>query len=475
VKLRACCSLRRLAGFGVGLVLAGVVAFLVAFGRIAAGYAATITALQVFGSGDELARVRAERLQLPLGLGSALAIEVEERDGVREARATFLGLIERRARWRPGLGASRLADETFAPAEVPDLVPPNPTDVPWPRGDALELAPLEPARAANLERAIEHAFTDPETGQTRGTHAVAVVRGGELVAERYREGYDLHTPILGWSMTKSVTATLFARLLLLGKIASVDEPAAVSEWQIEGDPRHSITYAQLLCMTSGLAFFANYELPWSDSLRMLFASADVAAYAANQPLAHAPGTVWSYSDGTSNILARCVREVCAEDENERRLFPQRALFAPLHMSTAVISVDARGNWVGSSLMQASARDWLRLGWLYASDGVVDGERLVPAGWVDFVSRATAGSPERSYGAHFWRYDRELGRTSKGRAVPALLADVFYASGHDGQFLWIDRTRGIVLVRLGAAGPAGAAPFDPEAFAEEVFAALLGPG
>jgi hypothetical protein len=248
----------------------------------------------------------------------------------------------------------------------------------------------------------------------------------------------------------------------------VDERALVPEWSTPGDPRAAITYDQLLRMTSGQEFFTNYELPWSDSLRMLFASADMAAYAAAKELAHPPGTVWSYSDGTSNVLARCVRTLAAEDEDARRLFPQRELFALLSMSTAELGVDAAGNWVGSSLMQASARDWARFGWLYANDGEFEGRRVLSEGWVDYATRATPASPQRCYGAHLWRYDEESGRLEHGEPFPPNLAGLAFASGHQGQYVWFDRARRLVLVRLGAAGETR---FDAEAFASEVLAAL----
>jgi CubicO group peptidase (beta-lactamase class C family) len=469
--------LLRARGRGLALFLllalgAGLAWFLLAFGRIAAGYAATITALQVFGGGDTLATVRAERLRLPLGLGRLLTCEVEERAGLRLARARFLGLIERRAAGRAGLGATRVPEDgALAPVALSDLVPPLPEDQPWPLGESDELAPLASAPRAALEAALDAAFVEPASGRSRGTHAVVVVRDGSLLAERYHAGHDRRTPLLGWSMTKSVTATLCARGIALGRLASVDVPAHVPEWSAADDPRRAITHAQLLRMTSGLAFFANYELPWSDSLRMLFASPDVARYAAEQELAHAPGTVWSYSDGTSNLLARSVSLLAAEDEEERRLFPQRALFAPLRMATAVLSVDAAGNWVGSSLMQASARDWARFGWLYADDGRFAGQRLLPEGWVDFVARATPESPHHGYGAHFWRYDAAHGRTAEGRSFDPLLGGVFYVSGHDGQYLWIDRARRAVVVRLGVRGPAA---FDPEGFLAAVLGALEPP-
>jgi CubicO group peptidase (beta-lactamase class C family) len=461
---------RRIALALVTLAAAGAAGFLAAFGRIASGYAATITALQVFGSGDSFETVRAERLDLPLGLGSSLSLAVVHHgDGGGEASAMFMGAFERRAAWRPGLGVTRVAgDEPLEPSSIPDLVPQLSDDEPWPGGESEELAPLAPGVRAALESALDRAFVEPASGRSRGTHAVAVVRDGRLVAERYRPGYDRHTPILGWSMTKSVTATLFARLLALGKVTSKDERALVPEWSAPGDPRGAITYDQCLRMTSGLEFFANYDLPWSDSLRMLFASPDAAAYAAAKELAHPPGTVWSYSDGTSNVLARCIRTLAAGDEESRSLFPQRELFALLSMSTAEISVDASGNWVGSSLMQASARDWARFGWLYANDGVFEGRRVLPEGWVDYAASATPSSPHHCYGAHFWRYDERSGKKERGEPFPPILAGVLYAAGHEGQFVWIDRARRLVLVRLGVAGPAR---FDADGFASESIAAL----
>lgn len=458
----------------LALAAAGAVWFLVAFGRIAAGYAATLTALQVFGSGDSLATLRSDRLGLPFGLGGALAISVSEGPDGREAKAVFLGMIERRARARPGLGVTRVTTNpdgdspALFPEGLPDLVPPLSEHEPWPRGESEELLSLLPETRAALERALGRAFVDPVSELSRGTHAVAVVQDGRLVAERYRPGYDRRTPLLGWSMTKSVTATLFARLVVLGKVSGVEERALVREWGTPGDPRGAITYEQCLRMTSGLAFFANYELPWSDSLRMLFASPDVAAYAAAKELVHPPGALWSYSDGTSNVLARCIRRLCCDDPEEQWLFPQRELFALLSMSTAEISVDGAGNWIGSSLMQASARDWARFGWLYANDGVFEDRRILPGGWVDYVARPTPSSPHHCYGAHFWRYDAESGRKEHGEPFPPILAGVFYACGHDGQYVWIDRARRIVLVRLGAAAPAR---FEADAFASEVLAAL----
>lgn len=456
---------RRTLGAALALALVAGTVLGVEYGRVAAGYAATVGALQHFGSGDDVERIRAERLRLPWGLARVLSLSFDD-EGRAEARA--FGVIRRRAFWREGLGATRASSRAeLAPPALPDLVPPPAADRPWPEGEAPEVAPLpEPARAA-VEAVLDRAFAALDDGRGSGTHAVAVVRDARLVAERYRPGYDRWTPILGWSMTKSVTATLLAREIELGRIRSVEEQAPVPAWRSTGDPRGAITLEHLLRMTSGLAFFNDYEVPWSDSLRMLFVEDDAAGYATAKGMANVPGTRWAYADGTSNVLARIVLEHAGETPEARLLFPQRELFGPLGMSTAWIGVDAAGTWVGSSLMCASARDWARFGLLYAQDGVWEGRRLLPEGWADFVASPTLPSPGRCYGAHFWRYDAELLRTEDGRTAPAELAGLLYASGHGKQATWIDRRRGLVIVRLGVDD----GRFDPEAFAAELIRAL----
>ena len=433
------------------------------FGRIAAGYAATITAVQRYGAGDELEVIQAERLGLPLGLEAFVEVELEERRAVGTARA--FGVFESTARWRPGMGATREGGPGHLPEGLDDLVPRPPEELPWPLGSAPTVAELEPARREHLERVLEAAFVDPASGLPTGTHAVVVARGEALVAERYREGYGPFTPLLGWSMTKSVTASLVGVLLERGVLSAVTERAPVAAWQSEGDPRREITLEELLHMESGLEFLADYVLPWSDSLHMLFVDDDASGFAAAKPLEHEPGTVWSYSDGTSNILARLVRDGSGEALEEQLLFPQRAFFGPLRMSTALLGVDAQGTFVGSSLMQASARDWARFGLLYLRDGVFDGQRLLPEGWASYVARPAPRAPHGIYGAHFWRYDADDPRDTRERPVPSELGGIFYAAGHDDQYVWIDRARDLVVVRLGVRTPC----FDPPAFLAEVVA------
>ena len=420
--------------------------------RIGAGYAATVAALERFLAGRELDAIRAERLPPEL---AHLSLELDEER--RTARAGLLGIVRCTARVRPGLGATREAGRRAdLPEALPDLVPPPPPDLPWPEGGAPGLAPLVPERRAALERAVDAAFVEPRSGLARGTHAVVVVHAGRIVAERYAPGIGPATPLLGWSMTKTLTAVLVGRLVLQGALDPT-APAPVPLWSRPGDPRAAITLEDLLRMRSGLEFRTGYSDEGSDSLRMLFLAPDCAEYAAKKPLAHPPGTVWSYSDGTSNVLAGIVRRSAGTTLLEQLTFPQRALFAPLGMDTAVISVDGSGTFVGSSLACASARDWARLGLLLAEDGVWRGERLLPAGWVDWMARPTPGS-DGTYGAHVWLF-----------AATPELSGVLYASGYGGQVLFVDRARAVVGLRLGVEPrPPG---FDEAGFAASILRAL----
>jgi CubicO group peptidase (beta-lactamase class C family) len=190
----------------------------------------------------------------------------------------------------------------------------------------------------------------------------------------------------------------------------------------------------------------------------------MAAYAAGKPLDDPPGARWQYSSGTTVILARAMREVIGDDGAYRQ-FPRRALFDPLGMSSAVIETDAAGTFVGSSLMYATARDWARFGMLFLRDGVWDGERILPDGWVEYTRTPAPADPARRYGAHFW-LDVPDGYRAMGAAIPR---DAFHAAGHQGQFVTIVPSRDVVIVRLGGTRHHDA--WDQSAFVHDVLASL----
>jgi hypothetical protein len=292
---------------------------------------------------------------------------------------------------------------------------------------------------------------------------VVVLWKGRIVSERYGQGITPDTPLAGWSLTKSVTNALVGILVGQGRLA-LHEPVRVPEWA--GDGRGRITVDQLLRMTSGLAFDERSGPVLSDVNRMLLLAPDAASYAAGKPLKHAPGTVWAYASGTTNVLSRLVRGAVGGSLEDYWAFPRRELFDPMGMTSAVLEPDASGTFVGSSFAYATARDWGKVGLLYLRDGVWNGQRILPEGWVAYTVTPTPQAPEGRYGAHFWLYHRPLSREDpRSGALPT----AFYASGYEGQYVVVVPSRDLVVVRLG--NTPDEAAWDVEAFVREVVAAL----
>ena len=302
--------------------------------------------------------------------------------------------------------------------------------------------PVSPHSPA-LERIVEAAFGEPDSRRLRRTRAVLVVQDGNLVAERYAPGFSDTTRFPGWSMTKSVLGALAGVLVGEGRL-SLQDRHLLPAWR-DPDPRAAIAVEDLLRMRSGLAFSEEYADLRSDVIEMLFNQADAAGYAASRKLAAPPGTAWSYASGTTNILSAIARSRVGEADYPA--WPRRALFAPLGMTSALMERDASGTFVASSFMLATARDWARFGQLYVQDGVWDGQRLLPDGWVRFSTTRTPQSPDGIYGAHWW-----LGlKPELGGGTPAaarLPRDAFFAVGHEGQVLTVIPSRRVVVVRLG---------------------------
>jgi CubicO group peptidase (beta-lactamase class C family) len=264
------------------------------------------------------------------------------------------------------------------------------------------------------------------------TLAVVVVQGGRLVAERYGPEAGPDTPLLSWSMAKSITHALTG-ILVRRRELDVHRPAAVPEWAEPADPRRAITVDQLLRMSSGLAFVEDYvDDRISDTIAMLFGDGrhDMAAFAASFPLMAPPDATWSYSSGTTNIICRLL------DVASGGLAPvmEAELFGPLGMRSATPGFDEAGTFVGSSYVHATGRDFARFGLLYLRDGVWEEHRLLPEGWVDYARTPTPRSDDLSYGAHWWLWPGRPG--------------AFYASGYEGQYLVVVPDLDLVVVRLG---------------------------
>jgi CubicO group peptidase (beta-lactamase class C family) len=317
-------------------------------------------------------------------------------------------------------------------------LPPQTADVPWPTRawPAGELpAGVDRPR---LETLLDHALSTPRTDDLGESHALLIVQGGRLVVERYGPGRGPEQTFPSWSMAKSITHALAGILVGDGRI-DIQAPADVPEWRAPGDPRAAITLDLLLRMSSGLAFVEDYvpDHP-SDVIQMLWGPGkdDVAAFAASMPLQHPPGSFWYYSSGTSNIVSRCLSRALDLKGADFEGFMRARLFAPLGMTSPIPKFDAAGTFIGSSFCFCTARDFARFGLLYLRDGVWEGRRRLPEGWVDYARTPTWQQPTEDgpYGAHWW-----LGTGGPG---------AFAAQGYAGQYVVIVPDLDMVLVRHG---------------------------
>jgi CubicO group peptidase (beta-lactamase class C family) len=420
-----------LLGVGVVVLLAvgGVVWYLGPIAPIATGYAAKIVCSGHFVSGRPVERVQADLPDNPL----VPYLRWSTDDSAGTVRVTLLGAWGSTAWYAPGYGCT-LAEErpAWAGGGAPER---EPSPEPWPAGDGPpEVADDVDTQA--LEAAIDPAFAedDPE-GRRRGTRAVVVVHRGRLVAERYAEGFDADTPLLGWSMTKSVASAMVGRLVQEGRL-DVEAAGLRPEWD---DERAAITLDELLHMASGLAFEEVYD-PGTDATQMLFTPGDTGAFAADKPLEHDPGTVWSYSSGTTNIVCDVAQDAAGAGPDLAR----ELVFDPLGMGSAVLEPDSSGGLVCSSFMYATARDWARFGQWFLQDGEWEGERLLPEGWVTYSTEPFEGAADTGYGAQWWLNEAPDGSLR----MPSVPPDAYWASGNEGQQVVVIPSAELVVVRLG---------------------------
>ena len=262
-----------------------------------------------------------------------------------------------------------------------------------------------------------------------------VLKDGELVAEQYAAGFDQNTPQLGWSMTKSLTNLLVGRLVARGEV-TLDDDHLRPEWT---DGRASITIRNLLQMTSGLSWDETYDLG-TPITRMLYLEPDMGGYVASLPLAHEPGSHLQYSSGSTTLLCSILAPSRGGAD-----WPRAELFAPLGLSSMTLEPDGAGTPVCSSYAWATPRDWAALGQFALADGVWNGERLLPEGWMaESVKAVDVDSEEDGYASGWWANQRPDGTLRR----PGVPADAYWAIGHDGQWIVVVPSERLVIARLG---------------------------
>ncbi len=335
----------------------------------------------------------------------------------------------------------------------------------WPMGDSLDDRPLPPEiDEGALNAAMNFAFDESLQARPQKTRALLVLYKRRIIAERYAPGFDRNSRHISWSMGKSITAALIGILAQRGELR-VDEVAPVPEWRSSRDPRRGITISDLMQMSSGLKFRSGAEeLPIAFTEKdqhtyVYFAAPNVFQYSVNNELESPPGTVWKYRNCDPLVLGKIVRDKVEARGEEYLSFPHRALFSRIGMRNVVLETDRWGNFIMTGYDYLTARDWARFALLHLQDGVWQGERILPRGWIQQITRPAPANKNKEYGSLFW--------LNAGKKYKSLPEDMYWPMGHHGQVAMIIPSREIAVVRLGIAAKGG---FD--AYAEQVMQRVL---
>jgi CubicO group peptidase (beta-lactamase class C family) len=351
------------------------------------------------------------------------------------AVASVYGLKERKAIYREGLGATLITNDfdDSKPYEIPIRTKLN-NNLPFPYGNKEPVDTVfSNVDYAKLNVAVANAF-DKKGELSKRSRSVLVIYKDKIIAEKYDTGFNKDSKILGWSMTKSVTATLFGILQKQGKY-DIYKTAPIPEWQ--KDDRKIITTNDLLRMNSGLEWEENYSTI-CDATNMLFQAEDMTRIQLEKPTAFKPNTHWNYSSGTTNLLSGILRKQFRSHQ-EYLDFWYSSLIDKIGMSSMVVETDMAGNYVGSSYGWATTRDWSKLGLLYLHEGNWNGTPLFNESWAKYVATPTADSNGK-YGAHFW--------LNAGGRFPDVPRDMYFCSGYQGQMVAIIPSLDLVIVRMG---------------------------
>jgi len=426
---------------------------------IAAGFQAGFTCSGVFIAGRSVEQILAEEL-VDLPEVEALPMPVVDRE-LKTVSVTYDDALPPRvARFVEGLGTVILpvgATLETAP-KLPQVEMPqpagDPATIPWPDGDLLpEPAPVSPTLQAVLDRAF-----DTRTWPNTKTIGVVVVHKDRIIAEQYAPGWNKDTQYRTWSTGKSIANAMVGILVKQGKL-STTQPAPIVEWQSPEDERKKITIEHLLEMSSGL------KSPGAMTYSAYWGGIDSAADAAAGELKYPAGSRWMYANYDTLLLMKSMRNVLADDATYLS-FPRRELFNKIGMRHTFAEVDAYGNFVMSSQVYTTPRDLARFGLLYLHDGVWNGERILPEGWVAYSTtpapayKKSGADDQRGYGKQWWLYNN----------APGLPADTYTTSGNRGQFCTIVPGKQLIIVRMGI-DPMWQANWDQPKFAAEVLAAV----
>jgi len=408
--------------------------------KIIPSYAAKNMSSNVFFAKRPIDSINATDNNIPFVKLAKTSIDFES----KIVTGSLFGMIKKKVLFREGLG-SILIDNDFDTNKkflTPKRIK-NPTDLEFPYGDKEPKDSLFSNINYNkLTSAVENVFVENQKPNLKNTRSILVVYKNKIIAEKYAEGFDKNTPLAGWSMTKSLFATLFG---VLNKQIGFDLNTPVTsvidlkDW--EKDKRSKITVNHLLKMISGLDWEEDYSKV-SDVTQMLFLDKDMTERQIRKKASYEPGTHFLYSSGSSNLLSKILRTQF-KTYQEYLDFPYTELIDKIGMNSALIETNRSSNYNASSYGWATTRDWAKLGLLYLHRGNWNGTQIFNESWTDYVSTPSEAS-NKSYGGHF--------KSNQCRKFPELPSDMFYADGYYGQRTFIIPSMDLVVVRTGLTTP-----------------------
>ena len=426
----------------ISILLAAFTYFILVFAPLIAGYGAKdLCSCAYIGGQNEADVIKNE---LGRGFKALGTYKLNSEDS--SAVGSVFGFANTKAIYRKGLGCTLLSDKTESElrAELPgiSIAKLNLSDtILWPYGTLTTPYLGDEVDLQQLNKAISNSFINNNPERPNNQRAVVVVYKGQIIAEQHHQDFGPFTAQIGWSMSKSITSTMLA-ILVKKRGFNIYDPAPIPEWQDPNDPRSKITTDQLLRMSSGLEWDEDYTKP-SFATKMLYDNADMGLYASTVNSEFEPDTKWYYSSGTSNILSRILRLELGEEYLQ---WPFKEIFNKIGVTSVFFEVDASNAFIGSSYIWASPRDWARLGLLYSNDGVWNGERILPEGWVDYTKTPTPRAEKLQYGAHFWLNAGDANDPSN-RRLPDCPTDIYSMNGYEGQRVFIIPSKDMIVVTM----------------------------
>ncbi|AOW21341.1 serine hydrolase domain-containing protein [Urechidicola croceus] len=348
--------------------------------------------------------------------------------------SSFFGMKKRKAIYREGLGAVLVNKEYDE--NTPYLVPKRnktPKNLPFPYGELPQNDTVFLNIDYNKLNKVVDNYFDKNNHQST-TNSLLIIYKNQIIAEKYADGFDKDTRILGWSMGKSLVSTVYGVMEQQGKVDR-NEKAPIDTWK--NDERSKITINNLLQMNSGLEWVEDYT-KISDITKMLYLETDMAKSQIDKPLIGKPNESWNYSSGTSNLLSGILRQKF-NSHQEYLDFWYTDFIDKIGMHSMIIETDLAGNYVASSYPWATTRDWAKYGLLYLNKGNWNGEQIINEDWIKYTVTPTNGS-EGVYGAQFW--------LNAGGHLLDVPKDMFMADGYQGQRVMIIPSKDLVVVRFG---------------------------